>query len=564
MGLPLRKKILILLAAAAAAVSCRAAAAEAAPVATAPVTAAPAPAPATAALRRLVIAETLEQGNALRAQTGDAFLVVAESLRFLNVADLEKRLIGGRGQPISEPLLVAINQIVEGVVRATENPLSAAIIPAQNIGDGTVVVTLLLGRYREIKFVGNRWYSDTLIRQRLGVEPGRAIRLSELDQAVARANASPFRRLRVHLDPIPNSTEANMVVTVEERLPLRLTALVDNAGNEYIGRNRIVAGVTYGNLWGREHQVTYQRITTDRGGVMNGDTFEYAAPLGRQQMLSLSGQRSRARPEFYGGLFAQDGRSSSLEARWHGPLTLGGRGFDASGGISYKASNNNLEYGGQQVLANTSAVIQAAFSLSTVIRDTRGAWAFSATGTVSPGNISDRNSDAVFNDIRAGAKSSYLIGQLTVQRLVRIGARGEMIARATLQRTTSNLLASEQLNAGGTGSVRGYRENSVSGDRGVLAGIEMNFPLLPEKGGRLVPRHLNDLRALAFYEAASVGPHRATGLDAPARPIASAGTGLRLRVAERFAAHLDYGWQLLRIARNDPHGRLHVRLSGAF
>jgi len=35
-------------------------------------------------------------------------------------------------------------------------------------------------------------------------------------------------------------------------------------------------------------------------------------------------------------------------------------------------------------------------------------------------------------------------------------------------------------------------------------------------------------------------------------------------VAERFAAHLDYGWQLLRIARNDPHGRLHVRLSGAF
>ena len=88
-----------------------------------------APAAAPVPLRRLVLAETLEQGNALRDQPGDAFLVVADSLRFIDIADLEKRLIGGRGQQITEPLLVAINQIVEGVVRSTENPLSASIIP---------------------------------------------------------------------------------------------------------------------------------------------------------------------------------------------------------------------------------------------------------------------------------------------------------------------------------------------------------------------------------------------------------------------------------------------------
>ncbi len=522
------------------------------------------PAPGAVSLRRLILAESLEQGNALRQQPGDAFLVVSEALRHLNVAELERRLLGGRGQAVSEPLLVAINQIIEGVVRATENPFSAAIVPAQNIGDGTVVVTLLLGRYREIKFVGNRWYSDALIRKRLEVEPGRAIRLSELDQSLARANASPFRRIRVHLDPIPNSTEANMVVTVEERLPLRLTATVDNAGNDYIGRNRIVAGVSYGNLWGQEHQVTYQRITTDRQGVLNGDTFEYLAPVGRRQFLSLSGQHTRARPVFLDGLFAQDGRSTSLEARWHGPLQLRGRTFDASAGLSHKASNNNLEYGGQQVLASTSAVIQAAFSLSTVLRDARGAWGFSATGTLSPGNISDRNSDAVFNEIRAGAKSSYLIGQLMIQRFQRLGARGEVLARVTWQRATSNLLASEQLNVGGAGSVRGYRENAVAGDRGVVLGFEASHPLLPEKGGAFVPRQLNEVRLAAFYEAASVGPFRATGLDLPARPLAAAGLSLRLRAAERVSAQVDYGWQLLRVIRGDAPGRLHVRVSGTF
>lgn len=515
-------------------------------------------------LRRLVLAETLEQGNALRDQPGDAFLVVADSLRFIDVADLEKRLIGGRGQPITEPLLVAVNQIIERLVRTTESPLSASIIPAQNIGNGTVVITLILGRYREIKFVGNRWYSDSLIRQRLEVEPGRTIRLSQLDQAVARTNQSPFRRVRVHIDPIPNSTEANMVVTVEERLPLRLTAAVDNAGNEYIGRNRIVGGVTYANLWGREHQLSYQHVTTDKGGVLKADTLEYAAPIGRQQMLSLSAQRSRARPKFFEGLFAQDGRSSTVEVRWQGPLNIGRRAFDSSGGISYGESNNNLEYGGQQVLANTSAVIKASFSLSTVLRDTRGAWAFSATGTVSPGNLTARNSDTVFNEIRAGARSSFLIGQLSAQRLVRIGSRGDLTARVTLQRATANLLAGEQLNAGGIGSVRGYRENSVSGDRGVLAGLEAGVSLLPEAGKRIRLRQLSELRWHAFYEVASVGPYRATALDLPGRGIAGAGTGLRIRFAESVTAHLDYGWQILRIAKSDPNGRLHVRLVGAF
>ena len=145
-----------------------------------------------------------------------------------------------------------------------------------------------------------------------------------------------------------------------------------------------------------------------------------------------------------------------------------------------------------------------------------------------------------------------------------IGARGDLMARVTLQRSTANLLASEQLNAGGAGSVRGYRENSVTGDRGVLAGLEAGVSLLPEPGSVPRLRHLNELRWHAFYEVAGVGPFRATGLDLPGRGIAGAGTGLRIRFADRVTAQLDYGWQILRIAKSDPNGRLHLRLVGAF
>ena len=54
----------------------------------------------------------------------------------------------------------------------------------------------------------------------------------------------------------------------------------------------------------------------------------------------------------------------------------------------------------------------------------------------------------------------------------------EINARATLQASTANLLASEQLFIGGATTVRGYRENIIGGDQGFVLNLEVLTPTI--------------------------------------------------------------------------------------
>ena len=524
---------------------------------------APATAPAAAALRRIVIAETMEQAAALPPAAAGEYLVVADSLAFLNRAELEKRLIGGKGAPITEGLLVKINQVIEGLVRATEDPLAAAVIPAQNIDGGIVTVTLTLGRYREIKFQGNRWYSEALLREKLQIESGRTIRMSTLDQAIGTTN-SAYRNVKVHIDPIPNSTEANLIVSVQDKLPLRIIGMADNAGNEILGKTRFIGGVSYANLWGRDHSISYQYITSEKYRNFAGHIMDYTMPLPRQQTVNISAAFIEATPTFYDGLLAQDGKNISVEAKYSRPLRLGHRDFDWFASAGFKETNNNLEFGGESVLANKADIFQVITGLSTVIRDSRGGWALSGTITYSPGNVNSRNTTALFDDSRLGAKANYVVGNLTLQRLLKLGGGWELFTRATVQRASGNLLSSEQFNMGGASTVRGYRENSVSGDHGISLSSELNSPVWSRSGAKWRELRLNELRGLIFYDLAKVGIDRITVNDQPTPALASVGVGLRARFANHFSAQADYGWKLLRSPRDTDAGRGHVKGSFSY
>ena len=523
------------------------------------------PTPSTApVLQRIVIAESPEQIVAIPPGSAANFVVVADGLKFLNVAELNKKLLPARGQQVTERLLMAINQLVEKYVRATENPLAVAVIPPQNIENGTVKLALTLGKFREIKFTGNRWYSEALLRDKLHVGSGTQIRLSELDQAINLTNNSPFRNLKANIEPIPGSNDAVLEVSVQERLPLRLTAMYDNSGNEVLGQNRVSASATYANVWGREHQATYQLITSNKSNIFAGHILEYNVPLPGQQSLSFSGSYLRARPKFYDGLFQQDGRNISAEVRYTRLLRKEPHPIEGFAGLAFKESNNNLEFGGTQVLGTSADVFQVFTGASTVVRDSRGGWALSATVTASPGRINSRNSEAVFNEVRPGASPRYLVGVLSVQRSLRLNGGWDVFSRAMLQRSSTNLLPSESLSMGGASTVRGYVENTVSGDRGFFLSNEINAPAWTKPRMIAGKIGLNEARVLFFYDVASVGAKQRYALDLPTNALASTGIGLRARFANYFSLSADYGWQILHSTRTTDHGRCHIKVSAAY
>lgn len=538
----------------------------------------PPPPPKPILLRQILIGDSMETVQALKPVPGGGFVVIDPALSFIKSEPLHKALADGENKVLDENLLVAIARVVETAVKAQDLPLATALIPPQNIADGTLRVALLVGRFREIKFQGNRWFSESLLRNTLHVGQGKIVRLTEIDRAVSWANNNPFRRVRVHIDPIANTGEANLIVGVQERLPFRVTASVDNGGSEVIGKQRYTLALSHANLWGRDHQVSYQYVTTNKPAFFQGHALDYRVPLPWRHFFQVSSSYFTSDPELFEGLFLNEGETLTADVRYTVPLRIGINSTDVSAGFSFKESNNNLTWDPRgnslQVLGTKTNVFQFTLGASTVRRDKRGGWAFGGNLVFSPGGINSRNTDAAFDagrfgpgdSARIGATARYGYVNLSLQRLLTLAPGWDFTSRAVVQVSQANLLASEQIAIGGASTVRGFNENVFVGDRGfvlsnelLLPPLKTPLPRLSAWGGPL------ETRFLAFYDLADTGLHRRYPIDSPRPTLRSAGVGVRMSFATNFSLIADYGWQLSKLPYPvDRHTRAHVKVTLAY
>jgi hemolysin activation/secretion protein len=380
--------------------------------------------------------------------------------------------------------------------------------------------------------------------------------------------------VRVHIDPIPNTDEANLIVGVQERIPLRLVLTADRGGSEAIGMGRYTAGVTYANMWGMDHEATYQFVTTDKPSVYQAHVLSYRVPFSWRHILQVSGSYSLATPTLGGGYFDQEGRSVTGDIRYAVPIRTGQNPVEAFAGVNFKRSNNDLEFGGENVESRSSDIFQLSAGVSTIRRDKQGVWAFGFSLIASPGGVTPDNKGRVFNETaRVGAKAQYLYGTFTAQRAQTLPRGWEFTSRAIFQLASTNLLPSEQLGAGGASSVRGYEDNSYLGDQGMVFSNELATPawrkVLPFLSKARPPL---ETRGVVFLDTAKVelkdrysaDPNSAF-YDRKHDPMASVGVGVRAALPLNFSLTADYGWQLKNVPEVHDRGHKgHIKVILAF
>lgn len=534
----------------------------------------PAPPPGASAanlhpLKQILLADSPEAAAKLSLQPGSPFIVATGSLKHLEGEDLTKRLIAAKDRNIDKPLLEAIAGVLKIYAQQHGYLLVDINIPNQSIADGALRLAVVPGKFRQIKFVGNRWFSESQLLGNLHVGRGEILSVLDLDQAVAWTNDSnPFRRVQAHIEQVANTNEADLVIGVQERLPLRFVAVFDNAGNETLGQNHYTLAATYANLWNLDHQATYQYITTGRGQNFQGHVFSYRAPLPWHHYLQLNATYLRARPKgIIGGFFDQDAENITGDLRYTIPFRKGDNPGELFANLSFKESNNDLLFGGTNVTPNSKTdILELTFGANKVRRDKLGAWVFGVNTTMSPGHIDSRNTDRAFAYVRAGAKSRYAYGSFSFQRMQTLDRGWEFNLRGNLQVADNNLLSSEQLGVGGAATVRGFNENVFAGDEGFVFGNDLLSPVWRQRvslrGKQFVPL---ETRFLAFYDAAQVRNKHFNPYDAHFVPMASTGVGVRMNWASNFSLSADYGWQITRLPYAvTEHGRGHIKVTLAY
>ena len=96
------------------------------------------------------------------------------------------------------------------------------------------------------------------------------------------------------------------------------------------------------------------------------------------------------------------------------------------------------------------------------------------------------------------------------------------------------LLALEQLGFGGQDSVRGYRQDLLLADNGVIASAEVRFPIF-------TPPESKQVFQLVPFLDFGYGWNQPNSPRPQPNSIASTGLGLRYQSNDNFSARLDYG-----------------------
>lgn len=523
----------------------------------------PAPAQAAYVLRQVILTENAETLKDLNYDPERGFVRVPASLTDADRAELFRRLEAGENRVVDDKLLAAVAAVVEAYLRNRGFPMATATVPPQNIAAGALRILISFGRVRSVKIEGNRWFSDSLLQAKLRIERGGLLQVSELERSLAWTNSNPFRRMNLHVEPVPGTGEADLFFRVQERFPLRFSAGYENTGNAILGWDRYSAGLTYGNLWGADHLLSYQEMTSRSPRLLRAQSVEYRAPLPWRHLFSISGSLVRVNPTFFGGLFTQEGRNLSVDARYAVPFRRGGWEGEITGALSAKSMNNNLEFGGVPAVTSEIELFSASTGVAAIRGDRWGRWVFSGTFSASPGKLSRRNQEELFSDSRPGAQPRYFIGQFWVQRQTVLAKTLIHTARLSGQISSARLVPGEQFSIGGANTIRGYEERILNGDAGAWFSQEVQKPLPAIPLGKHWPRLESTVIAFWDYGRSFIRQPRAN--EVPDAFLSSVGLGARFSLGNYLSASAELGKQIERVEiPGAPSHRLHVKVSFSF
>jgi len=356
-------------------------------------------------------------------------------------------------------------------------PLSRAVVPAQTIKDGEVVIQVVEARYGAIRLNNGSRVKDALLAATLArLQPGRAIAERDLDRALLLLSDVPGVAVEAVIKPGAAVGTADLEVATR-RNPATVASLVlDNAGNRYIGRARLGATAYLINPL-RHGDVL------DAGIISTGHGMDYGR-VGYETLLGGAGTRAGAA---YSSVHykLQDEVSvldaygrAGVSSAWIKQPLLRGRESNLylQGAYDAKRLRDHI---GATATRTDRRLDNWMLSLNGDLRDGLlggglNAWSLGWTR----GRTRFEDSDAELVDAAsARTRGHFSKWNLNASRLQRLGARDALYLNLGAQWANTNLDSAEKMTVGGPYTVRAYDSGALSGDMGYVASLELRHEL---------------------------------------------------------------------------------------
>ena len=474
------------------------------------------------------------------------------------------------GQPMDESKMRELQREIILYYRKHDRPLVDVLYPEQDVSNGMLQVIVIEGRLKEVRVQDkqgnpytNGWTGAKFVQNSIHLRTNDVVRESRLNKDLDWLNRNPFRTVQALYEPDRREYgQTALLLRVSEQRQWSADFGYEDSGSLITSEDRLIAGFTWGKAFGLEDNQFRYAFTFDPSfNLLRVHSASYYLPLPWRHGLRFSGYYLDVTGDLGGGS-TLSGSAYQGSVRYEVPLpTLGRFQHEASVGLDFKHSDNNLFFNEVSFLNTPTDIFQAAAGYSAVMPDPWGQTSLSIQGYYSPGGITSENTDEAFNLSRPLATANYAYGRFSLERLTHLPADFSWIIRGIGQLANRNLLPSEQLGMGGYATARGYEEREANGDEGYFISNELRTPAVSLVHLFTKKFAVDDqLQLLGFWDYGEVGNVDLLSAEKAHYRFSSVGPGLRYRFSTHFSLRFDYGWQLQNSGLGPPgqHSRAHI------
>lgn len=472
---------------------------------------------------------------------------------------------GFLGNVVSLASLDSLTRAMVLAYREAGMPVVNVVVPPQDISNGVIQVVAVVGRLGKLTVEGdtaNPEYYTAGFRLTEGDVIEEDAVLSQLRWKSRRLH----RRVDAVYEPGSGFSQTDITLQVTETKPWVVFGGADNTGSEGgVGEMRIFAGFTVADFGATDHEFSYQYTTSEDGpDALSAHVLSYILPVLDWTDFQLTGAYVTTGTQDTD--FSNDGTSWQLGGTLITQLPrFHSFAWEARYGFEYKNSDNNLEFGGTPVTGNETEIGQFFLQMNGQRGDARSATNLYAGVWFSPGDMFEFNTDEAFAGTRTGASAEYAYLRAGFEHTVFLPGDFRFVAEVDAQLSNNRLLSSEQVYIGGINTVRGFDENTLAGDNGALARLELYTPGYSLAGDAAANE--DQLRFFGFFDIGTVTSNSpfdaATDVEGT---LAGAGVGLTYQFRDNVSAEVAYGWQVedSASAALADEGQLHFRLVARF
>lgn len=437
---------------------------------------------------------------------------------------------------------------------------SRAEVDAQNVAQGRLSVSVRAGRIEQIRYNGLDIDIHTAgllpsphagLRLALPMRRGDVLWLPDIEQAVDQVNR--LRRNKLEVQILPGAQPGGSIVALTNRPdgPRSYSASIDNQGAANTGRLRIQASMEQGDALGLMESFSLGLVTsTETNAVFSSISL----PLG---YYTLSAMRSWSEYQnLIGDTALVYGTSHSTSLALN-RLLARSQSAKLAVDLSLTSRRSTREINNLTLTPQKQTVLRAGINRLSRFETEGGSGQWTLDAGVVRG-LTGWGADRDAPDLPEGAaRAQFTKLEGNASLALALARTWTYRTRLAAQFARVPLYSSEQLFAGGVGTVRGFTESAAGGDRGLSWRNEWAMQVPAPLGGSLWGQKF----ALEPYLFAD-GARLRTNADGHHASLLSAGTGLRFAlgtgtgevivgkplhapqgVQKSWRAHLQFGIQ---------------------